>query len=153
MKFLYRCITTTLSDSQLHTMERESANRSLFARELVVSTLTQALSDLIENQLSPERETSSNSNVLTNSSRDTLSTSRDVKSREALNSNEEVKTEQSTAVNNEQLVHSSILQQETDNSETEMSPNLNEVMIQNATIVQALRHSVAPQAMVNSFFL
>lgn len=143
-----RCITTTLSDSQLHTIERESANRSLFARELVVSTLTQALSDVIENQISPQRGTSPNSNVLTKSSRDTLSACRDIKSRESLNSNQEIKTGQSTTVSNEQLVHSSSLQHETDNSETEMSSNLNEVVIQNASIVQALRHSVTPQGMV-----
>lgn len=123
----------------------------MFARELVVSTLTQALSDVIENQISPQRGTSPNSNVLTKSSRDTLSACRDIKSRESLNSNQEIKTGQSTTVSNEQLVHSSSLQHETDNSETEMSSNLNEVVIQNASIVQALRHSVTPQGMVNTF--
>lgn len=41
-----RCIATTLTDSQLQSNERESANKSLFARELVIGTLTQTLAEL-----------------------------------------------------------------------------------------------------------
>ncbi|XP_014211912.1 E3 ubiquitin-protein ligase KCMF1 isoform X2 [Copidosoma floridanum] len=47
---LPRCIASTLSDSQLQNIERESANRSLFTRELVVSTLVEALPELTVTQ-------------------------------------------------------------------------------------------------------
>ncbi|XP_058808688.1 E3 ubiquitin-protein ligase KCMF1 isoform X2 [Phymastichus coffea] len=50
MFLLPRCIASTPSDSQLQSIERESANRSLFTRELVVSTLVEALPDLTLSQ-------------------------------------------------------------------------------------------------------
>lgn len=46
MFLLPRCIATTLTDSQLQSIERESANKSLFARELVIGTLSQTLAEL-----------------------------------------------------------------------------------------------------------
>ncbi|KAJ8683028.1 hypothetical protein QAD02_018820 [Eretmocerus hayati] len=47
---LPRCIASTATDSQLQSIERESANRSLFTRELVVSTLVEALPELTNSQ-------------------------------------------------------------------------------------------------------
>ncbi|XP_001606088.1 E3 ubiquitin-protein ligase KCMF1 isoform X1 [Nasonia vitripennis] len=54
---LPRCIASTPSDSQLQSIERESANRSLFTRELVVSTLVEALPDLATTQQQPASST------------------------------------------------------------------------------------------------
>ncbi|KAK0161462.1 hypothetical protein PV327_009930 [Microctonus hyperodae] len=46
MFLLPRCTTTTLTDAQLQSIERDNANKSLFARELVISTLSQTLPEL-----------------------------------------------------------------------------------------------------------
>ncbi|KAL7288954.1 hypothetical protein TKK_0016917 [Trichogramma kaykai] len=62
---LPRCITSTHTDSQLQSIERESANRSLFARELVVSTLVEALPELAAPEQQPlQTPTSSISTVI-----------------------------------------------------------------------------------------
>ena len=53
---LRRCITMPLSDSQLQSIERESANRSLFARELVVGTLSQTLPELAQQQRDQQQQ-------------------------------------------------------------------------------------------------
>ncbi|XP_033210304.1 E3 ubiquitin-protein ligase KCMF1-like isoform X2 [Belonocnema kinseyi] len=143
-----RCITTTLSDTQLHTIERESANRSLFARELVVSTLSQALLDLTKTKEQLNKE-----NLSLRNSRDLSITSRSTKSTETISSNQEAILEQCTTASNENLRHSSILQTSRNNAKIEilnqdLSLNPSEVVSQNTAMVQALMHNVAPQAMV-----
>lgn len=47
---LCRCMTTTLTDAEIQTIERESANRSQFVRELVIDTLSQTLPELTDQQ-------------------------------------------------------------------------------------------------------
>lgn len=147
-----RCITSILSDSQLHSIERESANRSLFARELVVSTLTQALLDLTEEQVKPDKEMSPTLNVITNRP-DASNTNPVTNPLEMSNSNQEAKREQSSTISNEMPVHYSTLQPPTGNAEMvtlnqDLPSTPDEVVLQNASIVQALMHNAAPQGMI-----
>ncbi|CAD6216196.1 GSCOCG00004414001-RA-CDS [Cotesia congregata] len=48
MFLLPRCITTSLSENQLHNIERDNANRSLFVREIVLGTLSHTVTELTE---------------------------------------------------------------------------------------------------------
>ncbi|XP_014295908.1 E3 ubiquitin-protein ligase KCMF1 isoform X1 [Microplitis demolitor] len=48
MFLLPRCITSSLSETQLQNIERDNANRSLFVRELVIGTLSQTVAELTE---------------------------------------------------------------------------------------------------------
>lgn len=58
--YSFRCIASTPTDSQLQSIERETANRSLFARELVVATLVQALPDLTQPAVAAQTPVSPN---------------------------------------------------------------------------------------------
>ena len=137
----------------------------MFARELVVSTLTQALLDLTEKQEQLNTEVSSAALLPGTNSRD-LSivniVNRSTKAKEAKEAkvaatdigNQEAKLEQSTQASNENPRHSLILQSSGDNSAGEvlnqdLPSTPSEIGVQNTPVVQALMHNLPPQAMVS----
>lgn len=158
MFLLPRCMTNTLSDSQLQSIERESANRSLFAREIVVGTLSQALPELNQ-QSAGQTPTSTNT-----TSPDTPSASVPINSAKKINSNQDVKRDQTSSnkfvaqLNSQQQVPQN-LQNTAAGSQSQVTPfignlnqglppNPNAVNAQNTPIVQTLMHSVLPQPLV-----
>lgn len=166
----FRCITSTLSDSQLQNIERESANRSLFARELIISTLAQTLPEL---QQSSAQTSSAASNATTattspetpNVSASTPPTAKkssiaqDAQSRE---SREQQTTNKQQQQQQQQHPVQSTQQQQQHNVQAAIGgnvlptghqsqglpPNPNNILPQNAPMVQTLMHSVLPQPLV-----
>lgn len=177
---LRRCITTTLSDSQLQSIERESANRSLFARELVVGTLSQTLPELTQQQQQQQQQRdqqqqSSSSLVQTPASSTTTATP----SPDTPNASSNVSTKKSplqepkrdqggtTATVNKSAVPTSTQQQQQQTHLVQgassvssglpsqgLPSNPNGVATaQNNPIVQTLMHSVLPPPLVSVSFL
>ncbi|XP_046417696.1 E3 ubiquitin-protein ligase KCMF1-like [Neodiprion virginianus] len=161
MFLLPRCMTNTLSDSQLQIIERESANRSLFTREIVVSTLSQALPELIQQSAVQTPGSTATTTPETPSGVVAL-----VPAKKS-NSNQEVKRDQTTT--NKYVVQQNPQQQQSHQtlqtgaaatgSQSQaattvgptnqgLPPNPNAVSAQNTPIVQTLMHSVLPQPLV-----
>ncbi|XP_015602981.1 E3 ubiquitin-protein ligase KCMF1 isoform X2 [Cephus cinctus] len=151
MFLLPRCIATTLSDSQLQSIERESANRSLFARELVVGTLSQTLPELTQQQSSAQTPASSATTATT--SPETPNASPSVVSTKKLSSSQELKREQtnpnkSVLQSNSQQQQQHVFQAATGSVGPGLPPNPNGITAQSAPMVQTLMHSVLPQPLV-----
>lgn len=162
---LYRCITTTPSDSQLQSIERESANRSLFTRELIVGTLSQTLSELMQQQCNVQTPASSATTATT--SPETPNANASIVSTKKLNLTQEAKREQATSkhvtsqASMQQQKESHILQAATATTTGSVGsglqnqglpPNPNSIATQNPPIVQTLMHSVLPQPLVSIHF-
>ncbi|XP_014489369.1 PREDICTED: E3 ubiquitin-protein ligase KCMF1-like isoform X1 [Dinoponera quadriceps] len=157
---LPRCITTTLSDSQLQNIERESANRSLFARELIVGTLSQTLSELLQQQCTVQTPASSATTATTSPETPNANTS--IVSTKKLSLAQEAKRDQATNkqhVTQASAQQSHILQAAAAAAVAAGSvgsalpnqglpPNSNSIATQNSPIVQTLMHSVLPQPLV-----
>lgn len=160
-----RCIITTPSDSQLQSIERESANRSLFARELIVGTLSQTLSELMQQQCSVQTPASNATTATTSPETPNANTS--IVSAKKLGVTQEAKREQATSklVTSQasmQQKESHILQAAAAAATTGsvgsglqnqgLSSNPNSIATQNPPIVQTLMHSVLPQPLVSIYF-
>lgn len=158
---LCRCITTTLSDSQLQNIERESANRSLFARELIVGTLSQTLSELLQQQCTVQTPASSVTTATTSPETPNANTS--IVSTKKLSLAQEAKRDQAT---NKHVTQASTQQQShilqaaaatavaagsvgSGLQNQGLPPNSNSIATQNSPIVQTLMHSVLPQPLVS----
>ncbi|CAK9795107.1 E3 ubiquitin-protein ligase KCMF1 [Anthophora plagiata] len=155
MFLLPKCITNTLSDSQLQNIERESANRSLFTRELILGTLSQTLPELTQQQSGAQTPVSSATTATTspetpNANTSTISTKK-------LNVNQEAKRDQTmskhvTQTSTQQSQHT--VQTTTAGSvgaglqSQGLPPNSNNLASQNTPMVQTLMHSVLPQSLV-----
>lgn len=161
MFLLPRCITTTLSDSQLQSIERESANRSLFARELIVATLSQTLPELMQQQCTVQTPASNATTATTSPETPNANTS--IVPTKKLSLAQEAKREQATSkhmTTSMQQKESHILQAAAAAATTTTSsmgsglqnqglpPNPNSIATQNSPIVQTLMHSVLPQPLV-----
>ncbi|XP_024891262.1 E3 ubiquitin-protein ligase KCMF1-like, partial [Temnothorax curvispinosus] len=163
MSLLPRCIITTPSDSQLQSIERESANRSLFARELIVGTLSQTLSELMQQQCAVQTPASNATTATTSPETPNANTS--IVSAKKLGVTQEAKREQATSkhVTSQapvQQKESHILQAAAAAAATTtgsvgsglqnqgLSSNPNSIATQNPPIVQTLMHSVLPQPLV-----
>ncbi|XP_078033630.1 E3 ubiquitin-protein ligase KCMF1 [Augochlora pura] len=155
MFLLPRCITSTLSDLHLQNIERESANRSLFTRELIVSTLSQTLPELIQQQSAAQTPVSSATTATT--SPETPNANASTVSTKKLSLSQEAKRDQATSKN--------VTQTSTQQSHTVQAaaadgvgtgvqtqglppPNSNNLATQNPPRVQTLMHSVLPQPLV-----
>lgn len=157
---LCRCITTTLSDSQLQSIERESANRSLFARELIVGTLSQALPELLQQQCTVQTPASSVTTATTSPETPNANTS--IVSTKKLSLIQEAKRDQATSKHVTQTStqqQSHILQAAAATGSVGsglqnqgLPPNPNSIATQNSPIVQTLMHSVLPQPLVSIHF-
>lgn len=158
-----RCITTTLSDSQLQSIERESANRSLFARELIVATLSQTLSELMQQQCTVQTPASNATTATTSPETPNANTS--IIPTKKLSLAQEAKREQATnkhMMTSMQQKESHILQAAAAATTTGsmgsglqnqgLSSNPNSIATQNPPIVQTLMHSVLPQPLVSIHF-
>lgn len=161
---LCRCITTTLSDSQLQNIERESANRSLFARELIVGTLSQTLSELLQQQCTVQTPASSATTATTSPETPNANTS--IVSTKKLSLAQEAKRDQAT---NKHVTQASAQQQShilqaaaaaaavaagsvgSGLQNQGLPPNSNNIATQNSPIVQTLMHSVLPQPLVSVY--
>lgn len=155
---MYRCITTTLSDSQLQNVERESANRSLFVRELILGTLSQTLPDLLQQQLSIAQTPISSATTATTSP-ETPNANASMIPTKKLNVTQETKRDQTSSkhvtpppVQQQQQSH--IVQAATGSVGTGLqnqglSTNSNSITSQNSPMVQTLMHSVIPQPLVS----
>ncbi|XP_018399542.1 PREDICTED: E3 ubiquitin-protein ligase KCMF1-like [Cyphomyrmex costatus] len=161
MSLLPRCIITTPSDSQLQSIERESANRSLFARELIVGTLSQTLSELMQQQCAVQTPASNATTATT--SPETPNANTFIVSAKKLGVTQEAKREQATSKHvtsqaSMQQKESHILQAAAATTTTGsvgsalqnqgLSSNPNSIATQNPPIVQTLMHSVLPQPLV-----
>ncbi|XP_018346672.1 PREDICTED: E3 ubiquitin-protein ligase KCMF1-like [Trachymyrmex septentrionalis] len=161
MSLLPRCIITTPSDSQLQSIERESANRSLFARELIVGTLSQTLSELMQQQCAVQTPASNATTATT--SPETPNANTFIVSAKKLGVTQEAKREQATSKHmtsqaSMQQKESHILQAAAAATTTGsvgsslqnqgLSSNPNSIATQNPPIVQTLMHSVLPQPLV-----
>ncbi|KAM0736569.1 E3 ubiquitin-protein ligase KCMF1 [Formica fusca] len=157
MFLLPRCITTTLSDSQLQSIERESANRSLFARELIVATLSQTLSELMQQQCTVQTPASNATTATTSPETPNANTS--IIPMKKLSLAQEAKREQATSkhITSMQQKESHILQAAAAATTGSMGSGLqnqglpsnpNNIATQNPPIVQTLMHSVLPQPLV-----
>lgn len=161
-----RCIITTPSDSQLQSIERESANRSLFARELIVGTLSQTLSELMQQQCTVQTPASNATTATTSPETPNANTS--IVSAKKLGVTQEAKREQATSKHvtsqaSMQQKESHILQAAAAAAATtgsvgsglqnqSLSSNPNSIATQNPPIVQTLMHSVLPQPLVSIYF-
>ncbi|XP_063987647.1 E3 ubiquitin-protein ligase KCMF1-like isoform X2 [Diachasmimorpha longicaudata] len=161
MFLLPRCMATTLTDSQLQSIERESANRSLFARELVIGTLSQTLPELIDhqqqnNELSAVQTPASSTTTATTSPETPGSavkkpslhdTKRDHQASTATGTTTTgAVTKSVVSSTGQQLpLHSA---QATAAAGQGLPSNPNGINTQNATMVQTLMHSVLPQPLV-----
>ncbi|KAL2715644.1 E3 ubiquitin-protein ligase KCMF1-like isoform X1 [Vespula squamosa] len=157
MFLLPRCITTTLSDSQLQNVERESANRSLFVRELILGTLSQTLPDLLQQQLSIAQTPISSATTATTSPETPNANASTIPTKK-LNVTQETKRDQTSSkhvtpppVQQQQQSH--IVQAATGSVGTGLqnqglSTNSNSITSQNQPMVQTLMHSVLPQPLV-----
>ncbi|XP_076650986.1 E3 ubiquitin-protein ligase KCMF1 isoform X2 [Halictus rubicundus] len=151
MFLLPRCITSTLSDLHLQNIERESANRSLFTRELIVSTLSQTLPELIQQESAAQTPVSSATTATT--SPETPNANSSTVSTKKLSLTQEAKRDQATSKN--------VTQTSTQQSHTVQAaaadgvgtgvqtqglppPNSNNLATQNTPRVQTLMHSVLP---------
>ncbi|XP_017889888.1 E3 ubiquitin-protein ligase KCMF1-like isoform X2 [Ceratina calcarata] len=161
MFLLPKCITSSLSDSQLQNIERESANRSLFTRELILGTLSQTLPELTQQEsvaetslssatalaASPETSTANTSTVSTKKSNVTQEAKRDqtMSKHVTQTSTQQSHTAQTTTSTIAENVGSGLQSQGS-------PPNSNNLASLNATpttpMVQTLMHSVLPQSLV-----
>lgn len=151
MFLLPRCITSTLSDSHLQNIERESANRSLFTRELIVSTLSQTLPELIQQESAAQTPVSSATTATT--SPETPNANSSTVSTKKLSLTQEAKRDQATSKN---VTQTSTQQSHTVQAATADGvgtgvqtqglppPNSNNLATQNTPRVQTLMHSVLP---------
>lgn len=154
--FFYRCITSSLSDSQLQNIERESANRSLFTCELILGTLSQTLPELTEEQSVAQTPVSSattatNSPETPNANSSTVSTKK-------LNVTQEAKRDQTMSKHVTQTTQQSHTVQTTTASTVGtglqsqgLPPNSNNLALQNTPMVQTLMHSVLPESLVSTY--
>ncbi|XP_076242305.1 E3 ubiquitin-protein ligase KCMF1 isoform X2 [Calliopsis andreniformis] len=156
MFLLPRCITSTLSDSQLQNIERESANRSLFTRELILGTLSQTLPELqSEIQQQSTGQTPVSSASIATTSPETPNANTSTVSTKKLNLNQEAKRDQMTS--------KPVTQTSTQQTHTVQAaaggvgtgpqsqgspPNSNNHASQNTPIVQTLMHNVLPPSLV-----
>lgn len=157
---MYRCITTTLSDSQLQSIERESANRSLFARELIVATLSQTLSELMQQQCSVQTPASNATTATTSPETPNANTS--IVPTKKLSLAQEAKREQATSKHMTSMQKESHILQAAAAATTGsmgsglqnqgLPSNPNSIATQNPPIVQTLMHSVLPQPLVSIHF-
>ncbi|CAL7938539.1 unnamed protein product [Xylocopa violacea] len=154
MFLLPKCITSSLSDSQLQNIERESANRSLFTRELILGTLSQTLPELTQQQFVTQTSVSSATTATTSPETPNANTS--TVSTKKSNVTQEAKRDQSM---NKHVTQASTQQSYTVQPITGDSvgtgvqsqglpPNSNNLAPQNTPMVQSLMHSVLPQSLV-----
>lgn len=150
----------------MQSIERESANRSLFARELIVGTLSQTLSELMQQQCSVQTPASNATTATTSPETPNANTS--IVSAKKLGVTQEAKREQATSkhVTSQapmQQKESHILQAAAAAAATTgsvgsglqnqgLSSNPNSIATQNPPIVQTLMHSVLPQPLVSIYF-
>ncbi|XP_031847287.1 E3 ubiquitin-protein ligase KCMF1 isoform X2 [Nomia melanderi] len=157
MFLLPRCITSTLSDSQLQNIERENTNRGLFTRELIVSTLSQTLPELIQQQSAAQTPVSSTTTATT--SPETPNANASTVSTKKLSSAQEAKRDQATSKNvtqtsSTQQSHTTVQAAAADGAGTGVQtqglppPNSNNLASQTTPRVQTLMHSVLPQPLV-----
>ncbi|KAG7190348.1 hypothetical protein KM043_006461 [Ampulex compressa] len=154
MFLLPRCITTTLSDSQLQNIERESANRSLFARELIVGTLSQTLPELIQQQSAVQTPASSATTATT--SPETPNANNSTVSTKKLSLTQEAKRDQTTSKHVTQtstqqqphIVQAAAGSMGAGLQSQGLPPNPNSHASQNPPMVQTLMHTVLPQPLV-----
>ncbi|XP_076678074.1 E3 ubiquitin-protein ligase KCMF1 isoform X2 [Andrena cerasifolii] len=153
MFLLPRCITTTLSDSQLQNIERESANRSLFTRELILGTLSQTLPELIQQKSAAQTPVSGATTATT--SHETPNANAPAVSTKKLSLTQEAKRDQATS---KHVTQTSAQQTHTVQAAAGgvgigpqsqgLPPNSNNLASQNTPMVQTLMHSVLPQPLV-----
>lgn len=154
---VYRCITSSLSDSQLQNIERESANRSLFTCELILGTLSQTLPELTQEQSVAQTPVSSATTAT--SSPDTPNANSSSVSTKKLNVTQEAKRDQTMS---KHVTQTSMQQSHTVQTTTAGSvgtglqnqglpPNSNNLAIQNSPMVQTLMHSVLPESLVSIY--
>jgi len=163
-----RCIATTLSDSQLQNIERESANKSLFARELIVGTLSETLLELMQQQCTVQTPASSATTATTSPETPNANTS--IISTKKLSLVQEAKRDQ--AISKHVTSQASVQQKESHILQAAaaaaaaaatgsmssglqnqgLPPNPNSIVTQNPPIVQTLMHSVLPQPLVSICF-
>ncbi|XP_053975776.1 E3 ubiquitin-protein ligase KCMF1-like isoform X2 [Hylaeus anthracinus] len=153
MFLLPRCITTTLSDSQLQNIERESANRSLFTRELIVGTLSQTLPELIQQQSAAQTPVSSATTATTspetpNANTSTVSTKKLSLTQEAKRDQATSKHVTQTSTQQPHTVQAAAGSVGTGLQSQGLPPNSNSLASQNTPMVQTLMHSVLPQPLV-----
>ncbi|XP_012283373.1 E3 ubiquitin-protein ligase KCMF1 [Orussus abietinus] len=153
---LPRCITTTLTESQLQSIERESANRSQFVRALVIGTLSQPLPELTQ-QLTAQTPASSATTASTTP--ETPNANASVAPAKKQNATQEPKRDQTST--NKAVVQTSAQQQQQQHvlqsaiggvggglQSQGLPPNPNSITAQNTPMVQTLMHSVLPQPLV-----
>lgn len=151
----YRCITSSLSDSQLQNIERESANRSLFTCELILGTLSKTLPELTQEQSVTQTPVSSATTAT--SSPETPNANSSTVSTKKLNVTQEAKRDQTMS---KHVTQTSTQQSHTVQTTTAGSvgtglqsqglpPNSNNLALQNTPMVQTLMHSVLPESLVS----
>lgn len=153
MFLLPRCITSTLSDSQLQSIERESANRSLFARELIMGTLSQTLPELIQQQSTAQTPAVSATTATTspetpNANTSTISTKKLSLTQEAKRDQTTSKHVTQTSTQQPHIIQAAAGSVGTGLQSQGLSPSPNSLASQNTPIVQTLMHSVLPQPLV-----
>lgn len=144
-------MTTTLTDSQLQVIERESANRSLFARELVVATLSQALPELAEHSSAGATGSTTTTSPEAPSGASASAPQHQTGGKK-LSSNQKVKRDQTPSKQSSTNVQTAAGSQSQNTTIGPLSqglpPNPNAVSNQNTNVVTTLVHSVLPQPMV-----
>nr|XP_012153299.1 PREDICTED: E3 ubiquitin-protein ligase KCMF1 isoform X2 [Megachile rotundata] len=153
MFLLPKCITSTLSDSQLQNIERESANRSLFTRELILGTLSQTLPELLQQESVAQTPVSSATTATTspetpNANISTVSTKKLSLTQEAKRDQTMSKNVTQTSTQQSHTVQSTAGSGGTGLQSQGLPPNSNNLASQNTPMVQTLMHSVLPQPLV-----
>lgn len=153
MFLLPKCITSTLSDSQLQNIERESANRSLFTRELILGTLSQTLPELLQQESVAQTPVSSATTATTspetpNANIPTVSTKKLSLTQEAKRDQTMSKNVTQTSTQQSHTIQSTAGSGGTGLQSQGLPPNSNNLASQNTPMVQTLMHSVLPQPLV-----
>lgn len=157
---LRRCTTTTLTDAQLQSIERDNANKSLFARELVISTLSQTLPELTLRQQQQQQQQSSVVPASSSSSSTTITATSPEPPSGCANAIAKKSMASTTLQEGKRDGNKSTLQMSSQQHQTQSTittDNVN-VPIQNQglasnPIVQTLMHNVLPQSLVSLLFI
>ncbi|XP_034945223.1 E3 ubiquitin-protein ligase KCMF1-like isoform X2 [Chelonus insularis] len=149
MFLLPRCISTTLSDSQLQSIERENANKSLFVRELVMGTLAQALPDLTPQSQSSAIQTPTSSTTTATTSPETPNACATVTVKKSSTSSVQEGKRESTTASAKPLLTGQSQHQVHSTAAGSVAASLPSQGLPAANpIVQTLMHSVLPQPLV-----
>lgn len=140
----------------MQNIERESANRSLFTRELILGTLSQTLPELLQQQSVVQTPISSATTATTSPETPNANTS--TVSMKKLSLTQEAKRDQTmskhvtqTSTQQSHTVQSTAGSGGTGLQSQGLPPNSNNLASQNTPMVQTLMHSVLPQPLVSVY--